>query len=82
MPTTYRLDIIDEEAGSVGLLGMIDENTNRNWFATRLKVEKGKLISEIENLVVRNISMGGGPRTPPTPTDEGNHPGRQATVTS
>jgi hypothetical protein len=54
---TYRLDIVDEEAGSVGLLGRIDENGNNNWFATRLKIENGKLISEIENLVVRNISM-------------------------
>jgi hypothetical protein len=57
MPT-YRVDVIDEEAGQVGLLGMLDENGNRNWFAARLKVEKGKQISEIENLVVRNISMG------------------------
>ena len=55
---TYRVDVIDEEAGSVGLLGIIDENGNKNFFATRLKVEKGKLISQIENLVVRNISMG------------------------
>lgn len=54
---TYRLDIIDEEAGSVGLLGRINENGNNNWFATRLKIEDGKLISEIENLVVRNVSM-------------------------
>jgi hypothetical protein len=54
---TYRLDIIDEEAGSVGLLGRINENGNNNWFATRLKIENGKLISEIENLVVRNVSM-------------------------
>ena len=54
---TYRLDFIDEEAGSVGLLGRINENGNNNWFATRLKIENGKLISEIENLVVRTISM-------------------------
>jgi hypothetical protein len=53
---TYRLDIIDEEAGSVGLLGRINENGNNNWFATRLKIENGKL-SEIENLIVRTISM-------------------------
>jgi hypothetical protein len=57
MPT-YRLDVIDEEAGQVGLLGRINENGNNNFFAVRLKVEKGKLISEIENLVVRNIMMG------------------------
>jgi hypothetical protein len=57
MPT-YRVDVIDEKAGQVGLLGRINENGNNNWFAARLKVEKGKLISEIENLVVRNIMMG------------------------
>lgn len=57
MPT-YRVDVIDEEAGQVGLLGRIDENGNNNWFGVRLKVEKGERISEIENLVVRNISMG------------------------
>ena len=55
---TYRVDVIDEEAGTVGLLGIIDENGNKNFFATRLKVEKGKLVSQIENLIVRNISMG------------------------
>lgn len=57
MPT-YRVDVIDEEAGQVGLLGRINENGNRNFFAARLKVEKGKQISEIENLVVRNIMTG------------------------
>lgn len=57
MPT-YRVDVIDEEASQVGLLGRIDENGNNNFFAVRLKIEKGKLISEIENLVVRNIMMG------------------------
>jgi hypothetical protein len=57
MPT-YRVDVIDEEAGSVGLLGIVDENGNKNFFASRLKVEQGKLVSQIENLVVRNISMG------------------------
>jgi hypothetical protein len=61
---TYRLDIIDEEAGQVGLLGKINENGNQNWFAARLKVEKGKQISEIENLVVRNVS-GGAPEGVP-----------------
>lgn len=63
----YRVDVIDEEAGSVGLLGILDENGNRNWFAARLSVDRGRLISEIENLVVRNISMdapaGAGRRT-------------------
>ena len=55
----YRIDVVDEEAGSVGMLGIIFENGNRNFFATRLKVEKGKKISEIENLIVRNIGGGG-----------------------
>jgi len=57
MPT-YRVDVIDEEAGQVGLLGIIDENGNKNFFAARLKVEKGKKVSEIENLIVRNVTMG------------------------
>jgi hypothetical protein len=60
MPT-YRVDVLDEEAGSVGLLGIIDENGNKNWFAARLKIEKGQLISEIENLVARNIMSGAPP---------------------
>jgi hypothetical protein len=63
MPT-YRVDVIDELSGTVGLLGIINENGNKNWFATRLKVEKGKQVSEIENLVVRNI-MGGAPADSP-----------------
>ncbi|MBF8270643.1 MAG: hypothetical protein HW386_2352 [Gammaproteobacteria bacterium] len=52
----YRIDIVDEEAGSIGMLGIILENGNRNFFATRLKVEMGKQVSEIENLVVRSIT--------------------------
>jgi len=38
MPT-YRLDVIDDEAEQVGLLGRISENGNNNWFAVRLKVD-------------------------------------------
>jgi hypothetical protein len=72
---TYRLDVIDEEAGSVGLLGIINENGNHNWFATRLKIEKGKLISEIENLVVRNIMSGAPPSGfPKSPVNTEPHP--------
>jgi hypothetical protein len=63
MPT-YRLDVIDEEAGQVGLLGRIDENGNNNWFAVRLKVEPDRKVSEIETLINRSIS-GGGPGGPP-----------------
>lgn len=60
MPT-YRLDVIDEEAGSVGLLGRINENGNDNWYAVRLKVEPDGKVSEIETLVNRSVSGGGGP---------------------
>ncbi|NLV29932.1 MAG: hypothetical protein GXY47_02150 [Acidobacteria bacterium] len=56
MPT-YRVDVIDEEAGAVALLGNINENGNRNFLATRLKIEAGGWISEIESIVVRNDSM-------------------------
>lgn len=66
--TAYRVDVIDEMNGQVGLLGRILENGNNNWFAVRLKVEKGEKVSEIETLIVRTISMAplpeGGPRAP------------------
>jgi hypothetical protein len=60
MPT-YRLDVIDEEAGQVGLLGRISENGNNNWFAVRLKVEPDRKVSEIEALINRSLSGGGAP---------------------
>ena len=70
MPT-YRVDVIDEKSGQVGLLGRINENGNNNWYAVRLKVEKGELVSEIEILMVRNISMSpppaDGPKEPADP---------------
>jgi hypothetical protein len=70
MPT-YRVDVIDEKNGQVGLLGRINENGNNNWFAVRLKVEKGELISEVETLIARTISMAppsdGGPKAPENP---------------
>lgn len=56
MPT-YRVDVIDENSGQVGLLGRINENGNNNWYAVRLKVEKGEKVSEIETLIVRTISI-------------------------
>jgi hypothetical protein len=58
---TYRLDVIDEEAGQVGLLGRISENGNNNWFAVRLKVEPYHRVSQIETLIARSITAGGGP---------------------
>jgi hypothetical protein len=63
MPT-YRLDIIDEEAGQVGLLGRISENGNNNWYAVRLKVEPDRKVAQIETLVNRSIAppnASGGP---------------------
>jgi hypothetical protein len=57
---TYRLDVIDEEEGQVGLLGRISENGNNNWYAVRLKVEPDRKVSEIEVLIARNITGGGG----------------------
>jgi hypothetical protein len=64
MPT-YRVDVLDEEAGQVGLLGKINENGNNNWFSARLKIEKGKQVSEIETLIVRNIMSGAPPEGSP-----------------
>jgi hypothetical protein len=60
MPT-YRVDVIDEKSGQVGLLGRINENGNNNWYAVRLKVEMGEKVSEIEALIVRTISMASPP---------------------
>jgi len=60
MPT-YRLDLVDEEAGQVGLLGRMSENGNNNWYAVRLKVEPDRRVSEIEQLINRSISAPGGP---------------------
>ncbi len=64
---TYRLDIIDEEAGQVGLLGRIEENGNNNWFAVRLKVENDGQVSQIETLLNRSISV-----QPQAATSHGN----------
>jgi hypothetical protein len=64
MPT-YRLDVIDEEAGSVGLIGRISENGNNNWYGVRLKVEPDRKVSQIEVLIGR--SAGGAPAPAPAP---------------
>lgn len=58
--TSYRITVIDDEAEQVGLLGIISENGNKHFFATRLKVEKGEKVSQIENLLARSITGGGG----------------------
>jgi hypothetical protein len=55
MPT-YRLDIIDEQAGQIGLLGRISEHGNNNWFAVRLKVERDHTVSQIEILINRSAA--------------------------
>ncbi len=70
MPT-YRLDVIDEEADQVGLLGRISENGNNNWFAVRLKVEHDHKISQIETLINRSISAGPA-AGPPGGANKGN----------
>jgi hypothetical protein len=59
MPS-YRFDIADTENGEVAMLGIVNENGNMNFISTRLRVENQR-ISEIENLVVRNITSGGSP---------------------
>ena len=73
MPT-YRLDVIDDEAGQVGLLGRLSENGNNNWFAVRLKVEQNHKVSQIETLINRSISAGPGAGPPggATPNTEPN----------
>jgi hypothetical protein len=68
---TYRLDVIDDEAGQVGLLGRISENGNNNWFAVRLKVEENHKVSQIETLINRSISAGPG-AGPPGAANKGN----------
>ncbi len=70
----YRLDVIDEEEGQVGLLGRIDENGNNNWFGVRLKVEPDRKVSEIETLINRSITGAaggppGGASRPAVPTE-------------
>lgn len=60
----YRLDVVDEDAGQIAMLGIVEENGNRNFFSVRLAVEENELlgggvqITEIENLVARNITGG------------------------
>src|SRR5882724_1598433 len=60
MPT-YRLDVIDEEAGAAGMIGRISENGNNNWYGVRLKVEPDGKVSQIETLLNRSTGGGGGP---------------------
>ena len=71
MPT-YRLDVIDEEAGAVGMIGRISENGNNNWYGVRLKVEPDGKVSQIEALVNRSLGGGGGP--PVTKQNTEPHP--------
>ena len=62
----YRLDVVDVERGQIAVLGILEEGDNRNFFSTRIAVEenekmgRGLEITEIENIVVRNI-QGGSP---------------------
>ncbi len=84
-PPTYRLDVVDEEAGSVGMIGRISENGNNNWYGVRLKVEPDGKVSQIETLVSRSASgPAGGPpgrrqaEHRAAPTDGAGHSGEQA----
>lgn len=61
----YRIDIPDVATGTIVMIGLIEENTNYNFFTVRLKVEKGQSISEIETVVGRN-AMTGNPTIPET----------------
>jgi hypothetical protein len=56
----YRVDVIDEQAQSVGLIGRIDEGGNLNWYGVRLKVEPDRKVSQIEVLVNRSLGGAGG----------------------
>lgn len=62
----YRLDVVDPESGQIAILGILEEGGNRNFFSTRIAVEENALmgrgleITEIEHLVVRNVSLTGG----------------------
>ncbi len=54
----YRFDIVDVEQGTIVALALIPENGNYNYLATRLTVENGRQISEIENVIGRNGTTG------------------------
>lgn len=71
MPT-YRLEVLDTEAGQVGMIGRISENGNNNFFAVRLKIEMGKQVSEIEVLSNRSITAAG--PSPFGPAADAPHP--------
>ncbi|TIX49571.1 hypothetical protein [Alteraurantiacibacter aquimixticola] len=55
---SYRFDVADPVNGEVAALAIINENGNQNNMSIRLRVENRR-ITEIENLVVRNITSGG-----------------------
>ena len=73
MPT-YRLDVIDEEAGQVGLLGPHQRERQQQLVRRAPEGGAGPQVSEIEMLVNRSISGGGpgarraarAPRRPPS----------------
>jgi hypothetical protein len=67
-PPSYRFDIVDPVSGEIAMMGIIKEGTNDNFISTRLLVENHK-ITEIENLVVRNL---GGPQFARVPLTKPN----------
>jgi hypothetical protein len=54
----YRFDIVDAEQGTIVAIALIPEGGNFNYLATRLTVENGRQVSEIENVVGRNGTTG------------------------
>jgi hypothetical protein len=60
---SYRFDIADPVSGEIATMAIVKEGTNDNFISVRLMVENHH-ITEIENLVVRNI---GGPAFPRVP---------------
>lgn len=60
----YRLDLVDPKSGQVAMLGILEENGNRNFFSLRLAVEENALlgrgleITEIEMLINRSVQGG------------------------
>jgi hypothetical protein len=54
----YRIDIPDVAEGTIAMIGLIEENSNYNHISVRLKVEKGRHVSEIEVVIGRNTMSG------------------------
>lgn len=65
----YKLTFADPKAGQVGFMGTLFEANHQRIVFLRLKIE-GRLISEIETLIVRSDGMGGGQMSEPVYVDK------------